>query len=327
MSSVKSVTGLLLFAKNESSYAAGATFSSTDAIQVTQELPVFNIQYNYDGNRNGAQWSGGNILRAAPGGRTVEGTVRVEGKGIGSGSYGSGSTPPNLHPFLLSSGLSGSLSGSGWLYQPLPLNTTANSLALAVYDRGERLIVSGGYSNMKFSAEGPGLTMFEFTVMGLSSTIADIAAASIPSRTYSAVSVLPPKNEGVSFSLGTYTTAKIRTYSYEHGLTITPRINLNESTGHAGYALGRRSPTLQVTIEADALATFDPYAAWEAGTTFDIGLTVGSVALNRFRLRFPQAQITNVERANEEPVALWNLTLSPVVSGPDNSDDVQMFWF
>lgn len=328
MSSAKITTGLLLFAKNEASYAAGATFAATDAVQVAMELPVFQQKYNFDGNRQGGNWSGGNIQRTGPGGRYTEGTVRLEGKGIGSGStYSAGTRPPNLHPFLLASGLTGSLSASGWLYTPLPLGVTPTSLALAVYGRGELLNVSGAYANMTFGAEGAGLTMFEFALQGLCSDITDVAASSIPARTYSAAGVLPPKNEGVSLTIGTYGTAKVRNYSYEHGLAITPRININESTGHAGFAIGRRNPSLSLTIEADELANFNAHEVWRAGSTFDITLTVGTVAGNRFRIRFPNAQISNVEAATDEPVALWNLTIQPSVSSPDASDDLQLYWF
>jgi hypothetical protein len=131
----------------------------------------------------------------------------------------------------------------------------------------------------------------------------------------------------VSFVLGAYATAKIRNYSYEHGLQITPRININETTGHAGFAIGRRTPQLNITIEADALTNFDAYTAWRNGTTYDVSLTVGTVANNRYRIRFPQAQISNVERSGEDPVALLNLTLTPATSGPDASDDLQLYFF
>ena len=328
MSSAKITTGLLLFAKNEASYAAGATFVATDAVQVAMELPVFQQKYNFDGNRQfGGNWSGGNIQRTGPGGRFTEGTVKLEGKGLGSGStYNASNTPPNLHPFLLASGLSGSLSASGWLYTPLAIGQTPTSLALAVYGRGELLNVSGAYANMTFAAEGAGLTMFDFAVQGLCSDITDVAAASIPSRTYSAAGVLPPKNEGVSLTIGTYGTAKVRNYSYEHGLAITPRININETTGHAGFAIGRRNPTLTLTIEADALSNFNAQQAWRAGTTYDVSLTVGTVAGNRFRIRFPNSQISNVEQGTDEPVALWTLTMTPAISGPDMSDDLEIYF-
>ena len=167
--------------------------------------------------------------------------------------------------------------------------------------------------------------MFTFALQGLCGEVSDVANP--PSRTYTAANVLPPKNEGVSFVLGAYTGAKIRNYSYEHGLTITPRINLNETSGHAGFAIGRRNPQLTISIEADTLTAFDAYAAWRNGTQYDISLTVGTVANNRFRIRFPQAQIVGVERAGEDPVALWNLTLAPAVSNPDNSDDVELYFF
>jgi hypothetical protein len=323
MSSIKNTVGLILFAKSEASYLAGAAMSATDAIQVAMELPVFNTAYNYDGNRNGAQWSGGNLTRATPGGKSTTATIQMEGKGLGA-TYTTASTPPNLHPFLLASGLSGSVSASAWVYKPTPLGTAHKSLALTVYDRGECLPISGAYCAMKFGAETAGLTTFTFDLSGVPGTYTDVATP--PSRTWTAHSVVPPKNTSVTFSIGAYATAKIRSYSYEHGIELTPRINLNESTGFAGYQLGRRNPTFSITVEADALATFDAYSAWEAATQYAVNLTVGSVANNRFTFSFPQAVLSNVERANDGPVALWNLTFTPAVSIPDSEDDVVLTW-
>ena len=323
MSAAKSVTGLLLFAKPEASYGAGAVISSSNAIQVAQEFPVFQIEYAFDGNRNGAQWSGGSLQRAKPGGRSTQGTVIIEGKGLGS-TYNSGSTPPNLHAFLLASGLSGSVSGSGWLYTPTPLGTLNNSIALEVYDRGEKLPISGAYANMSFGADGAGLTLFTFALQGMCADITD--APSPPARSFTAANIIPPKNENISFKLGTYEAAKVRSYNFEGNINISPRINLNETDGHSGFAICRRSPTLNVTIEADLLSNFDAYAAWKNATSYAISLRVGTDAGNRFTIRFAQAQISQVERSNEDPVALWNLTFTPSVSSPDKEDDVSIYF-
>lgn len=318
----KNVTGLLLYAKNESTYGLGASHSASDVVQVAQDLPVFNLQFAYDGNRQGAQWSGGNLQRARPNGRTAEGTVRIEGKGLGS-TYTLSATPPNIHAFLLASGLSGSMQGATWVYKPIPLGATPSSLALAVYDRGEFLPLSGAHCDMKFAAENGGPTMFDFAVKGIAGVITDVASP--PSRSWSGASVIPPVNNSVSLTIGAWS-PKVRSYTYTHNLEIAPRLNLSDTTGHAGFTIGRRSSTLQVVVEADALSSFNAYDSWASGSSVAASLTVGSVANNRIALSFPQSAIQNVERGADGPTALWTLTLAPYVSTPDADDDVSLTW-
>jgi hypothetical protein len=141
---------------------------------------------------------------------------------------------------------------------------------------------------------------------------------------YSGSTILPPKNEALQFTIGSYTSAKVRSYSYDHGLTITPRNDQNTSGSHAGFAVGDRKPQFTVTIEDDALATFNAYDDWNLGTSRALSFTVGNTALNRFALSLPQAVLTKVERQADGPVATLTLTYTPYVSLPDSNDDVQI---
>ena len=54
MSISKLVTGLLVFAKPEATYNAGATVATTDVIQIIEAYPVFNYVFAYNGDRKGA---------------------------------------------------------------------------------------------------------------------------------------------------------------------------------------------------------------------------------------------------------------------------------
>lgn len=320
MPTVKTVTGFILFAANEASYGSGSALNgSTDAIDIVQEAPVFNVQFSYDGNRNGASYSGGNIRRQGPSGRTAQGTVMLEGKGLGA-TYTSASVPPNLHPFLQSAGFTASFSAGAWSYRPVAVNTQPKSLSLVAYSRNEYLPISGAFCGLKINGTGPGVTMFEFDVQGLAFDTVD--NANPPARTFIAHDVVPPKNEAIGLTLGSYSTARVRSYSYEHGLAIDPRVNLNATLAHSGFVTGRRTPTFTVVIEADALSDFDAYAKHRDGEVLAVSLTVGSSALNRFTVSFPQAQITGLERTADASIALWNLTITPYVSQPDLNDDV-----
>ena len=320
MSVIKSVTGIIVLASSETSYATGSALTgSTHAIQLAQEPPVFNVQYSYDGNRNAAQFSGGQLKRQGPSGRTAQGTVLLEAKGLGA-SYTLSATPPNVDPFLKAAGFSASFAGGTWTYRPIAVNTQPQSMQLMVYDRNEMLPISGALCNLKINGNGPGVTMMEFDVQGLAYDVVDNNTP--PARTFIAHTVVPPKNENITLTLGSYAAARVRSYTYEHAAEISPRINLNATLAHAGFAMGRRAPSFTCVIEADALSNFDAYGLHRDGTDLAVSLTLGTVANNRVTLSFPQAQITACERSADGPVALWNLTITPYVSQPDLNDDV-----
>jgi hypothetical protein len=326
MSAAKSVTGLLIFAKLESTPNAGAIMSASDVVQTVLAHPVFNLQYSYDGNRNGASYSGGSYSRAAPSGRTTSATVRVEAKGLGS-AYSLTATPPNLHALLLASGLSGSLQASTWVYKPVPLTTQETSVALAVYGKtGPTAVevwpVSGTYANLKMNGDNPGPVIFDFDLQGSVGMPSDISSA--PARTWTASGTLPPNTTNVGFTIGSYSGSVVRSWKYDHGLEVAPRVDINATNGHAGFSIGRRSPKLTVTIETPLLSAYNPYSDFDLATSRAVSLTVGSVANNRFVLSMPNSQLANVVGGNDGPVATLELTFQPSVTAADASDDLTL---
>lgn len=316
MASDKSIIGLGLLAKVESSYSGSTTLSTAaDGIQVA-ELPEFSIEYNYDGARSYAQGVAGTTRRVGGSGRFTNGTVKIEGKGLGA-TYTSTATPPNLHPFLLASGMSGSLLAGSWVYKPQD-SGTPSSLALEVYTRGEKRVIRGTYGSWKVGTDSPAPPVFEFGLQGL---VGLPATSTLPSISYSGSAVVPPKAEGVVLSIGGTTGFKLRSFSFDMGREITPRLDLDADGGHAGFAPGRRAPKLTLTVEATALSTFDPYTAFANATQYAVSLTIGSVANNRYVLALPQAQLADVKDSVDGNVATWDLVFEAPTSGPASSDD------
>ena len=328
MSSTKVVTSYFLFANNEATYGSGAVITgSLHTIRVVEDFPIFNLDFLWDGNRNGGGYSGGNIRRSPPNGKQCSGKVKLEIQGLGT-AYASSSvgTVPNLHPFLLASGLSASLNGTTWVYKPLPMDTADSSLGLQMYDRKECLNVSGAYCTFTITGEGGGIGYFEFDVKGLPSAILDYSSStSIPARVWRDTVAIPPKLEALSLTIGSYTPV-VKKFTYEHNLEIFPRLNLNTSSSHAGFGIGRRDPTFKLTIEADAQATYDPYADWANGTSRTLAFQIGQVGNNRFAVSMSQAILTKCERTAEDKVATFDLEFKPFVSQSDTSDDVQFIF-
>lgn len=323
----KSVVGLILFGKPEATYGAGpssALTGSTDAIQTVLEHPVFDITYAYDGNRNGASFSGGNYRRGVSKGRTTEGTVKIEGKGAAA-TYTLAVTPPNIHPFLLASGLSGSLQGASWLYKPQPLDwtTTSASMALNVYSRGELTPISGAVCTFTVGGADAGPAIFEFALQGLAGLPTTLASP--PARTWIGSGTIPPNNSDIALTIGSFSPV-VKSWTYDHGIEITDRMNLNAQDAHGGKALGRRNPTLKLTIEAPVLETYNPYNAQVSGTVAQVAFRVGTIANNRFFCSMSYAQIAELSQTAEGPEATMDITFAASVLDASSNDDVVWGW-
>lgn len=322
----KSVIGYIVFANTETSYGQGAAIGAGNAIQCQGENPQFDIKYQSDGKRVAANYSAGNVRGTTPSGRTVDGVIKIELKGLGS-AYSTSSRAPNSDPFLLASNLSASFQGNKVVYAPLPLGSVPTSIGLQVYGNGELINISGSFCDFSITTGGPGISIAEFKLSGLPSDVVDVSnpTGSLPARTWTAQNIIPPKAELIGLTIGTYTTANVRSITYTHGQTMTPRTSLSATGSMAGFVLGRRNPELKMTIEAEQLGTFDAYMTQKLATTNAINYTVGTLGTNNsWTMAFPSCSLMGVQRKGDGPIAVWDLTFAPAVSAPDANDDMSL---
>ena len=319
MASEKNILVLGLLADNESSYSGSISLSTTtDGIHVA-ELPEFTIDYAYDGARPSPQGTAGVQRRVGPSGRTTTGTVSIEGKGKGSSYSSVNDTVNSLHPFIQASGLSGSFSGSSWVYQPTDPNSTQYSLAMDVYTRGEKREIRGAYCNMSIATDNPAPPLFKFETQGIIGLPTTSAA---PTISYPSASVLPPKAVDVQFTVGGVSSLIIKSFEFNMNRDVAPRMNINSNSGHAGFSPNRRNPTLNVVVEATALATYDPYTAFANGTSAAVSLTVGSTTGNKYTINAPQCVISALTDEADGPSATWNITFEAYATTPAANDDI-----
>lgn len=323
MSSAKNTIIIGLTGKIESSYGVGASASlaGPDSIQPTDLITVPS-EYAFDGARPAPVGTFGAFKRASPNARSTNFQIPVEVKGDGTGTYTSGSRIPNIHDLLLSAGLSGSANAGNWIFKPEPATSTPKSIALNLYSRGELRPVSGGLSSFEIATDSAAPANITFDVFGLPALPTDVA---VPAIIYEAESVIPPKAEsiGLIFNFGSpFSTSKVRSFTYTYNRDISPRLDLNNASGHAGFTVGRRTPEFTCTIEAAALSTFDPETIWSNGTAGTIILTIGSVTGNTWSLSLPLCQISAVAQAEDGPSSMWDLTFSTHVSGGSSNDDL-----
>jgi hypothetical protein len=309
-----------LLAKKEPSYNAGATLSAaTDGVQLAEPAEA-TLSYVHDGARGTAPGNAGTLKRVAQSGGSAEISLSVEGRGLGS-AYGA-SALPEIDALLRAAGHGATVvttSGAETVTYA-PVSASFASLALECYSRGQKWPMSGAYLDMGFSLDGPGLLMFNFDVSALFTIPTDV---SCPSITYSAVS--PPKGESIAMAIGSWSNAVVRKLSFKANRARSPRANVN-AAGHAGFSPGRRAPTLEVTVEACALATFDPYTVRKNATSLALSMLVGATLYNKIAFSAAQAQLVDVKEESDEATALWTLSFALATSTPVANDDYSLVY-
>lgn len=323
MSQSGSVVVYGLTTKVEASYNAGGALStSTDGIQLA-ELPELVPSYAQDGSRQPPPATTGMQRRVPPTGKTAALTAKLEPKGAGA-AY-SASVVPNFHNLLRIAGFDavGSFTGGSekWTYTPTPGPTGYGSGVANAYARGELYPLTGAYADFLFSADGDVVPLMEFPIQALLGAVTDVA---VPSITYPLATIDPPKSVGSTLlSLNGVSTLIVRKWGVKMQRQITPRLNQNAATGHAGYGVGRRNFTLEVTFETPTIATMDPLALYEGATQMVWSMQIGSVQYNRIKMNGSIAQIATAPKPDKDgPVPLTSLSiqLNPTVLG--NNDEI-----
>lgn len=328
----KSPRILGLLGKLEGSYGAGATLSAaTDGIQLA-ETPKLTINYGYDGSRPAPPGTMGSQRRAAPNGRTVSVPFKAEAKGAGA-AYSS-TVVPSLHVFLRLCGFDAvvttTLNLEKWVYTPTPGPVGYGSGAFSAYARGELYPLTAAYADWTLTGDSNGVVYLTATVSALLGAISDQVTP--PAITYPLAAVLPPTAVGAGlFSLGLFTNAVLQKWTLKGGRKITPRLNQNAAGGHAGFAIGNRTPTLDVTYETPTLATtpfhsasaVDPYNLYDAATELAWAIQIGSAQYNRHKWFGAKAQIMKApDTAENGDVVVTNLSLQLNPSAAGANDEI-----
>lgn len=302
----KSVIGYGVLAQKEATYATASAFNTTTHAVNATELPTMTISYTYDGARPSAPSTAGSLPYLAPSGRYAESVLVMEARGSGS-AYTAGTTPPDMHDLLQSCGLTGSYSAGAWTYVPVSASQQGDSVAIKLFARGEQYILVGGRSTFTLGSDGAAAAKWTFNTSGIMS--GSVVDADVASITYN--NTLPPKTENIGLTLGSFGSAIVRSFNLEYGRELNPRVNINQTDAHAGYAGARRDMKFMVTIEAPASASFDVYELQRNATQFAASFTIGSVTGNKVTVSLPNCQIIGVTAGEDGSVATSELTIKP----------------
>lgn len=303
----------------ETSYLNPVTFApATDGVLLA-ERAILNEDYMSAGERGASAGSAGSRPNAGPSGLFGEVDVKVEMRG-NSVVYANGVGPRELETLLLASGFADTFSTPDMEYDPA--STAFTSCAVRLFGEGQQHDLTGVYCDWRYDIDGPGFGVFTFSLKGKAAIPTD---AGIPGTlAYLPASLIPPKAESLALTLNAFSAFKVRKLALIGGRNVAQRPDLNDAKAFAGYAAGRRDTMMEVTVEAEALSAFNPYTLRDAGTQMAASFSHGSVALNGMDFSAAQAQIVNVEVEDDDPVALWNLTLKLPTSGATADDDMQL---
>lgn len=306
---VKSPVIIGLTGKLEGSYGAGGSLSvTTDGIQLA-ETPKLSLAYGFDGSRPAPPGSTGYQRRARPNGRTGTVPLKVEVKGAGA-AYSS-SVVPSIHILARIAGLEAALTATGgaekYVYTRTPGPVGYASGVFNAWARGELYPLTAAYADWEMGGDDTGVVYFSATVQALVGAITD--ALTPPAITYPLAGVLPPTSAGASlFTFGSFVNANLRKWKLKGGRSISPRLNQNAAGGHAGFAVGRSTPTLEVTFETPALTTtpfhaasaLDPYNLFDSATELAWSLVIGATQYNKCTAAGAHAQLMAAPQTDED---------------------------
>jgi hypothetical protein len=339
LSADKNIEALAIMAKAEATPGTPpAVAAATDGIQVIEKVPRFRRTPLFDGQRPFGQGTLGRLQAAPKNGFAYEmSDLLIEPKGPGA-AYSASVLPLFVNRYLPACGLTAAVSttpGSEKVeYTPTAPTAVMGTVAQEVYERAKKRIMDYGFCSFVYTAPDTGIPRFNFS--GMFRENAEAADAALPAITYPGTALLPPAAVGVTFTLGSYLTAKVREFSFDLGRRApTARRSQLAAQGHAGFQWGPFEPRLSFLIEETALVG-TPYHT-SAGvnvdklnkdsTVFGCGYKVGSVQYNRHEHQFPNGiQILDVEQTEEDSISMIRITAAPFAVSPVDSGWYKQVW-
>jgi len=278
--------------------------------------------YLYDGHR-GMTPAGVPLNRAARLGLEAKHTMTVEAAGANT-AYSGSVYPMNVafHALLVSCGLQGTFASSKWTYVPEVGPAGLDSVTISNYVEGQLYKLYGGYGDLTIEAKGPQIPLWTFVFVGSGDEPTDVAIPAISS--YPTYATIPPEVANAQITIGAYASAIVKDFTFKLNRKVdSKRVNLNTAGNvHAGFSPLPPYPTLELTIEKQALKTatpwndasnINPYQLRDNEVLIPLALQVGTTATNEYKIwagataASAQAQLVTVTETAEGPIGQWKL--------------------
>lgn len=296
----------VLLAKIESSYGVDAAPVGAENAILARNVAVRPMEGQDVSRELVTPWFGAQPTIPAE----LHATLSFEVELAPSGTAG---TPPLWGPLLRGCGCAQVVSGSSVTYTPI--STGFESLTFHFFQDGTRyrLLGARGTASLRVSAQQIPVIAFQFT--GLYEPVTDQAN---PTPTLSAWPA-PQLATAVNTPLFTLAGTALVLREFEMDLGVAPELRDLIGANARRIMITERSETIRATVEAVALATFNPFERAATGTPFAAALTHGAGAGRIAALTLPRLQMQRPDGvAAQQGVVEWPLRMVPL---PDDGND------
>ncbi len=239
-------------------------------------------------------------------------TFEIEAKGSGTAGI-----PPACGVFMRASKCAEVIvADASVTYNGISGNGESVSIYFNVDGTLFKIVGARGTWTYKLNADG--IVVFEFTMTGLFT--APVSQA-LPTPTYGAqLSEIPQVavTENVpTFSIGAFTDAALRSFTFNKGNEVKYRGLIRRRQ----IILPTCAESVEFQIEAEALATFDPYALADSETPQAISLVHGVGAGKVVALTMPRVQLLNPGDLTQQDSVVESALRGLVLPGDGTGND------
>lgn len=229
---------------------------------------------------------------------------------VGSGTLG---TAPAWGPLLRACAAAQVITaGTKVEYTPVSSNHESVSIYFQIDTTRHILLGSKGTAQITVNAQGLPVIKFDFT--GLFATPTEQGVPTADFSTWQAAAIASKVNTptftigGVGFVL--------RNFAFDVGNAVEPRMLI----GSESILITDKNESLDASVEAVPVTTYNPYTVAQAQTLQAIQLIHGTVAAKRVKLDIPsaqQARLSSLDTGNQNIVE-WPLKFTPLpIAGDD----------
>lgn len=222
---------------------------------------------------------------------------------VGSGTLG---TAPAWGPLLRACAVAQTIT-AGAKVEYTPVTDAHESAAIYFQIDTTRHILLGSRGNAQLTVNAQGLPVIKFDFIGLFATPTEQAKPAVDYASWLAPKVASKQNTPI-FTIAA-TPFILRSYNFNLGNQVEPRMLI----GYEGIVIVDKAETLDASVEAVPVSTYNPFTIAQAQTLQAVQLIHGTTPERRVQVDVPFAQqkrLTGLDTGNQNIVE-WPLQFAP----------------
>jgi hypothetical protein len=204
-----------------------------------------------------------------------------------------------------------------------PRSTGLESATFYVFPGKEvRHKITGAYTDFSIDIPAGGYAMMSCSVKGIYNTPTDTTAGTPVTETDTPVAVT-----SIAAAFGAVSGLVIRNMNISMNNEIVERADVNSAEGFKGLRLAGRKPMLKFRMEKEAVATWDIYGAWSAGTSYNTTFTIGSTAGKKILVTMPKLVLSSVKESDDAGIVMLDVEALCARNSDAGNDELTFKFF